>query len=106
MRTAAAIAAALLSLAAMSAWAQTDPGQPQTAPPAAVPPAAAATSVSGVRVTAGKNPDAIVCVHHDQAGSRIPGPTECHARRVWDQMSESARQETQDVQQRSMFINK
>jgi hypothetical protein len=88
-----AVIAALLGLAT-PAWAQTDAGQPQ---------AAAATAVAGVKVTAGKDPEAIVCVHHDPAGTRIPGPTECHPRRVWDQLTEAARQETQDVQQRSFF---
>ena len=99
MQTVAVIAAALLSLAATSSWAQTDTGKSQTI--------SSPTAVSGVKVTASKDdPDAIVCIHHDPTNSRIPGPAECHPRRVWNQISDAGRQALQDVQQRSQFINR
>ena len=93
MRTAPLIAAAFMALAATSSWAQTDTSKPQTG--ASVPP---------VKVTAARDPDEIVCVRREEEGSRIPGAKECHTRRIWDQMSEDARQQTQDIQQRNQTM--
>jgi hypothetical protein len=93
MRTA-VIVAAVLGLAATSAWAQSDADKPHAATPV----------VSGVKVTGNKDPETIVCVHHDPSGSRIPGPTECHPRRVWDQMAADARDQARGIQQRSFYF--
>ena len=53
----------------------------------------------------GPNPDEVICVHHTEIGSRIPGPAECHTRRVWDEMSDAARRDAQDMQQRSVTLS-
>jgi hypothetical protein len=78
-----------LALAAPAALAQT---------PTSNPPAAAD---NGAKQVVAKDPDEIVCVRQPAMDSRIPGPKECHTRRVWDQMSEDARRNTQDYQNRS-----
>jgi hypothetical protein len=79
--------AALIALGSAPAWSQTSP--PKTAASMTVPPKPA------------KDPDEIICIHHEEMGSRIPGPKECHARRVWDQMSQDAHDRVQDLQIRS-----
>jgi len=75
--------AAIIALSSSLAWAQS-PQQNSNAAPAKT-----------------ADPDEVICVHHTDPGTRIPGPKECHTRRVWDQMSNDARQNTQDLQNRS-----
>jgi hypothetical protein len=82
-------AAVLISLGSAPAWAQTPaPNTANTGAPATVPKPA-------------KDPEEIVCIRQAEIGSRIPGPKECHTRRVWDQMSQDARDNAQDLQNRS-----
>jgi hypothetical protein len=80
--------AALVVMGSSPAWSQTGASTPAT------PPTGAAKKTA--------NPDEVICVHHTDIDSRIPGPAECHTRRVWDEMSEQARRNTQDIQTRSM----
>jgi len=40
--------------------------------------------------------DQIVCVSQPVLNSRIPGPRECHTRKVWAEMAEDARSELRD----------
>jgi hypothetical protein len=72
------------------AWAQTDP-KAQDAPP----------SVDAKKMPV-KDPEEVICIRQQQIGSRVPGPSECHSRRVWDEMSDQAHRNAQDLQRRSM----
>jgi hypothetical protein len=80
--------AAFVVLGSSPAWSQTG-AQTQVAP-----------SAGGLKKVA--NPDEVICVHHTDIDSRIPGPAECHTRRIWDEMSDQARRNAQDLQSRSM----
>jgi hypothetical protein len=82
--------AVVVALGASPAWAQTDT-KTQVISPA-----------GDVKKVAVKNPDEVICVHQASIDTRIPGPAECHTRRVWDEMSDQARRDTQNLQQRSM----
>jgi hypothetical protein len=82
--------AVVVALGASSAWAQTG-AQTQAAPAA-----------GDAKKVAVKDPDEVICIHQTSMDSRIPGPAVCHTRRVWDALSDQARRDTQDLQQRSM----
>jgi hypothetical protein len=82
-------AVVLISLGSGLAWAQTAPSAPNTSSAVTVPPAKPA-----------KDPDEVICVRQEEIGSRVPGPKECHTRRQWDQMSQDARDNAQDLQMR------
>jgi hypothetical protein len=80
----------VVALGASSAWAQTDT-KTQVATPA-----------GDAKKVAVKNPDEVICIHQTSIDSRIPGPAVCRTRRVWDALSDQARRDTQDLQQRSL----
>jgi hypothetical protein len=82
--------AVVVALGASPVWAQTDT-KTQVTPPA-----------GDVKKVAVKNPDEVICIHQTSIDSRIPGPAVCRTRRVWDAMSDQARRDAQDLQQRSM----
>jgi len=77
--------AALIALGASPVWAQTDTKTQITS-----------TTVSTKKAV---NPDEVICVHHNDIESRIPGPAECHPRHVWDEMAEAAHRDAQNMQQ-------
>jgi hypothetical protein len=93
MRVVSTVPAAALLAAATAAWAQAD--QPASKPE--VSPAAREATVSAKR-----DPDAVVCVSRQKMGSRIPGKKECHTLRVWDQMTDDARQAIERLQRTTM----
>jgi hypothetical protein len=80
--------AAIAVLGSSPAWSQADP-KTEAAP-------------AGVKKVAVKDPDEVVCVHETSIDSRIPGKAVCHTRRVWDEISDQARHDAQDLQTRSM----
>jgi hypothetical protein len=80
--------AAVVALGSSPAWAQDT--KPQ-----------ATTAAGGVNKVAVKDPEEIVCIHQMSIDSRIPGKAECHTRRIWDEMSDQAHRNAQDLQQRS-----
>jgi hypothetical protein len=93
MRVISAVLAAALLVSATAAWAQADQAKPVNKPePASREQTAAAKS----------DPDEVVCISHQQMGSRIPGKKECHTLRVWDQMTDDARRMLEDLQRRTM----
>jgi hypothetical protein len=85
------LAAALLA-AATAAWAQADQAKPVSKPEASREQTASAKG----------DPDEVVCISHQQMGSRIPGKKECHTLRVWDQMTDDARQALERLQRMTM----
>jgi len=48
------------------------------------------------------DPDEVVCISHQETASRIPGKKECHPLRVWDQMTDDARQTLERLQRMTM----
>jgi len=81
---------ALATVSSAQAWAQ-DSDKAQ-----------AASTAPDAKKVAAKDPDEIICVRHTDPDSRIPSAAkECHTRRVWDGMNDTARQQTQDLQNRS-----
>jgi len=96
MRAFSPILAAVLLTTATAAWAQAAQTKPVKHPGAA--PAAR------VKTAADKaDSDAVVvCIHHQQLGSRIPGKKECHTLRVWNQMTDDARRTVEDLQRMTM----
>jgi hypothetical protein len=94
MRVISTVPAAALLVAATAAWAQ-DQAKPAGKPEASPASREATSSAKG-------DPDAVVCISHQKMGSRIPGKKECHTRRVWDQMTDDARQTLERLQRTTM----
>ena len=80
---------ALIAFGSTPVWAQSSGPPAPNASPVTVPP-----------VKPAKDPEEVVCVRQEEVGSRVPGPKECHTRRVWDQMTQDARDNVQDLQMR------
>jgi hypothetical protein len=90
MRTLSLIGVAVLAaLGSSPAWAQSSS------------PSAQAPAADAPKKVIAKDPEEVVCIRQELPGSRVPGPKECHTRRVWDQISQDARDNAQDLQMRS-----
>jgi len=91
------LAGALLTVAAASS-AGAEQTQPDSKPEATSSPA------SQTKTAAAKSADdQVVCVEYAQQATRIPGRKVCHTRRVWDQLTQDAREDTESVQRSSQF---
>lgn len=57
--------------------------------------------------TSASDSDRIICkAGTAPTGSRLPGPRECHTKRVWDDIQRQSQDALQDKQNRGLQINK
>jgi hypothetical protein len=84
-------------LAAAAAWAGDDQTNAAGKPEASTP-------APQTKTAAAQDPgDQVVCMEYGQGASRIPGKKVCHTRRVWDQLTQNAREDTESLQRSSQF---